>query len=330
MLVCLLCTLLFSCVNQGAALQGTPQNSSPRVRVTWQTEKELRISGNEPVYPAIAIAAHVEGVVRLRAIISADGSTKELAYLSGPPLLMRSAMEAVRTWHFKPAAVNGIPVEVETNVFVYFFLGHSNASSSLSGYRKNVEKKPNDAKAHGDLAYELLAMEQIDESINEFRKALALRPKDADLHFGLGNALQANGDVDGAVAEYRQGLSIKPHDTTAHAAFAGLLEDGGNLDGAIAEYKTALQQEPRRSDLHYNLGRALTAKGDVDAAIQEFQHAIHEGFGGSETHYQLGIALEKKGEVHEALKEYKNAASQSPNEQKYRDARDRLAQTVQE
>jgi TonB family protein len=325
MIVRLLYTLLFFWVNQSATLQGTPQNSSPRVRVTWQTEKGLRISGNDPVYPAIAIAAHIEGVVRLRAIISTDGSTKDLAYISGPPLLMRSAMVAVSTWHFKPAAVNGIPVEVETNVFVYFFLSGHDANTLLSQYRKNLEKRPNDPKAHADLAYKLLAVGQVDESISEFQKALALQSNDAAFHFGLGSALQGNGQMDAAVAQYREGLSIKPKDANARAELASLLEDDDDLDGAITEYKTALQQEPRGPRLHYDLARALALKGDLDAAIEEFRHAIHDGSDFAEAHYELGLALEKKGDMHDALKEYKNAASQSPNEQKYRDARDRLS-----
>ena len=55
-----------------------------------------------PQYPPIAKTAHVSGTVVLHAIISKDGSIQELQYVSGPPLLMKSAMDAVKEWRYKP------------------------------------------------------------------------------------------------------------------------------------------------------------------------------------------------------------------------------------
>jgi len=322
MLLGLFCALIFSHANQ----QAPTQKSSP-LQVPWQTELQLWVSGNKPAYPQIATLAQVEGVVRVRATVATDGSTKDLVYLSGPPILMKSAMDAVRTWHFRPTIVNGVPVEVEVTMMVDFFLVGHDANTLVSESRRNVEKKPNDAKAHADFAFELLTVGQADESVAEFRKALALRPNDTSCDFGLGNALEVEGNLTAAIAAYRQGLSIKPGDTDHRTELASLLEDAGDLDGAIAEYKTAIEQEPRQPTLHYELGLALSKKGDSNAAIREFRHAIHEGFGTAETHYQLGIALEKQGNLHDALKEYKDAVSHAPNEQRYRDARDRLAQS---
>ena len=55
-----------------------------------------------PVYPPIAKTAHVSGTVILHAIIAKDGTIQELQYVSGPPLLMKAAMDAVREWRYKP------------------------------------------------------------------------------------------------------------------------------------------------------------------------------------------------------------------------------------
>jgi protein TonB len=93
----------------------------------------LRVGGNvqqanllrmvQPVYPPIAKTAHISGTVILHAIISKDGTIEQLEYVSGPPLLMKNAMDAVHQWRYKPTMLNGEPVEVDTTVSVVFTLG---------------------------------------------------------------------------------------------------------------------------------------------------------------------------------------------------------------
>ena len=75
-----------------------------------------------PVYPPIAVAARTEGTVVLGAIISKTGSIENLRVLSGPPLLRQAALDAVAQWRYRPYALNGQPVEVETTVNVVFRL----------------------------------------------------------------------------------------------------------------------------------------------------------------------------------------------------------------
>jgi protein TonB len=76
-----------------------------------------------PQYPAIARAARIQGVVVLQATISTTGLIKDLRVLSGPPMLQQAAMDAVRSWRYKPYLLNGNPVEVETTINVVFNLG---------------------------------------------------------------------------------------------------------------------------------------------------------------------------------------------------------------
>ena len=84
----------------------------------------------QPIYPQIALTAHVQGTVILQAIVAKDGTILELKYLSGPALLMRSAMNAVRQWRYAPTLLNGEPVEVDTTVSVVFALGDSKPAPS--------------------------------------------------------------------------------------------------------------------------------------------------------------------------------------------------------
>lgn len=76
----------------------------------------------QPEYPALARQVRVQGLVVLRAIISRDGVIENLQALSGHPLLIPAALNAVRQWRYRPYVLNGEPVEVETEVKVNFIL----------------------------------------------------------------------------------------------------------------------------------------------------------------------------------------------------------------
>jgi len=83
----------------------------------------LLIRQVRPAYPAMAVAAHVQGAVVLSAVISRRGTIENLCLMSGHPLLVQSAMDAVRQWRYQPYLLNGEPVEVETQITVNFTLG---------------------------------------------------------------------------------------------------------------------------------------------------------------------------------------------------------------
>jgi protein TonB len=75
-----------------------------------------------PVYPALALQARVSGTVRLEGILTKEGTIRNLQVLSGPPLLIRAALEAVQQWVYKPTLLNGVPVEVIAPIDVVFTL----------------------------------------------------------------------------------------------------------------------------------------------------------------------------------------------------------------
>ncbi|MBS1814218.1 MAG: energy transducer TonB [Acidobacteria bacterium] len=83
----------------------------------------MNISRTTPVYPAIARAAHVGGTVELHALISKSGTIEGLSVVSGPEMLRAAAVDAVKTWRYRPYLLNGEPVDVETTITVHFTLG---------------------------------------------------------------------------------------------------------------------------------------------------------------------------------------------------------------
>jgi protein TonB len=76
-----------------------------------------------PVYPQLARAARISGVVKLVGVIATDGTIQQLQVISGHPLLVRAALDAVRQWVYRPTLLNGTSVEVIAPIEVIFTLG---------------------------------------------------------------------------------------------------------------------------------------------------------------------------------------------------------------
>ncbi|HVN20454.1 MAG TPA: energy transducer TonB [Dongiaceae bacterium] len=77
----------------------------------------------EPKYPPLAIAARIQGPVVLTAVISKAGTIDNLKLVSGHPMLVPAALDAVSQWRYRPYVLNGEVIEVETQITVNFLLG---------------------------------------------------------------------------------------------------------------------------------------------------------------------------------------------------------------
>ena len=107
----------------GRAATPTVVVATPRkVAISSGVMAGNKIAGEMPIYSAIAIAARVQGTVALQATISKSGTIENLRVLSGPPMLVANAIQAVSTWRYRPYLLNGQPVEVETTINVVFDL----------------------------------------------------------------------------------------------------------------------------------------------------------------------------------------------------------------
>ncbi len=93
-----------------------------RIRVGGNVQEAKLTQRQEPVYPPLALQARVQGVVKLNAIIGVNGSVEDLTLVSGHPLLVQPAMDAVKQWIYQKTLLNGQPVEVATQIEVKFEL----------------------------------------------------------------------------------------------------------------------------------------------------------------------------------------------------------------
>jgi len=96
----------------------TPQ----RVRVSQGVTSGLLLRRINPSYPPLARTARIQGKVLLQAQISKNGDIQNLQVLSGHPMLIQSALDAVKQWKYRPYYLNGEPVEVDTTIEVNFTL----------------------------------------------------------------------------------------------------------------------------------------------------------------------------------------------------------------
>jgi protein TonB len=106
-----------------AVPMAVPKAATPqRVKVSGGVTQGMLVRKVNPNYPPLAKQARIQGTVILQAIIGKDGAIENLHAVSGHPMLIQSAIDAVRQWRYKPYFLNGEPVEVDTTVTVNFTL----------------------------------------------------------------------------------------------------------------------------------------------------------------------------------------------------------------
>ena len=108
----------------GIGVVATPPAPPPAVPIRLHAgiREPRKIVDVAPVYPALAQASRIEGLVIIEAIIDEHGAVQSARVLRSLPLLDEAALAAVRQWRYTPALLNGVPVPVIMTVTVNFRL----------------------------------------------------------------------------------------------------------------------------------------------------------------------------------------------------------------
>ena len=107
------------------SIQGSGPNQVPEgSRLTVGQLVSIR----QPVYPVEAAREHVEGTVHLRAVVDQLGKVEAIHLVSGPPILVPAAIDAVHEWRYGPTILGGKAVESVEDIIVVFRLANSVAS----------------------------------------------------------------------------------------------------------------------------------------------------------------------------------------------------------
>ncbi len=176
--------------------------------------------------------------------------------------------------------------------------------------------KPDDAKAHKNLALALASRGRLDEAAAHYQKALEIKPDFAEAHYNLAALLTRRGQVDLAIAHYRKALQIKPDFVKAHNNLAWLQATcpaarlrngaeaveharradqlcGGRQPGLLDTLAAAQAEAGRFSEA------AATARKALELATQQNNHALAD-------------VLRARIALYEAGKPYHEPPSASP------------------
>jgi periplasmic protein TonB len=101
-----------------------PKTAPQKVSVSSGVAQGMLVHRVAPQYPAQAKQARLQGTVVLQAVIGKDGSVTSVHALRGNPVLTQAAIDAVKQWRYRPYALNGEPVEADTQISVTFSPDH--------------------------------------------------------------------------------------------------------------------------------------------------------------------------------------------------------------
>ena len=106
----------------GAVFGGTSKvKMDPHVvAISAGVAEGMILRKTSPVYPKFAQDAHITGKVVMRATITKQGTLEGVQVLSGPKILAPSAVDAVKTWKYRPYMLDGQPISVETSITIVF------------------------------------------------------------------------------------------------------------------------------------------------------------------------------------------------------------------
>jgi TonB family protein len=112
----------FAAAQEGTGSPGasSPAGTPSRIRIAENVQAANLIRKAQPLYPEDARKAGITGQVQMTAIIGRDGTIQNLQLISGHPLLVDAALQAVETWLYRPTLLNGAAVEVVTTITVSF------------------------------------------------------------------------------------------------------------------------------------------------------------------------------------------------------------------
>jgi protein TonB len=90
------------------------------VRVGGNVREPRVVRVVPPVFPKLALQARVTGTVVLEAIVNEKGLVEQIKVVSGHPLLVEAAIDAVKQWEYEPTQLDGVPTAVILTAEVTF------------------------------------------------------------------------------------------------------------------------------------------------------------------------------------------------------------------
>ena len=91
-----------------------------RIRISSGVANSLIRHKVDPIYPREARKNNITGDVLLRIIIGRQGNVTNLEVIQGDPILVESAVKAVKQWKYRPYILNGEAIEAESVIKIQY------------------------------------------------------------------------------------------------------------------------------------------------------------------------------------------------------------------
>jgi len=160
-------------------------------------------------------------------------------------------------YYYQKALSAGLPREEAEKVKRELADAARDEDRLVERYRRFVERNPENATLHYNLAVFHQEREELDQAIAEYKEALRLDPTNSFAHYNLGLVYKRKEMRSAALREYKLALYYNPGYARAHYALGVLYEELGAYDKAKEEYEKVLELDPSRADAHLALGLLL-------------------------------------------------------------------------
>ncbi|MFQ5429814.1 MAG: tetratricopeptide repeat protein [Phycisphaerae bacterium] len=195
--------------------------------------------------------------------------------------------------------------------------------SQLALWRDAVEKQPDNARAHNNLAKRLLDKAKRDrsvlpESIRHLREAIRLKPDFINANYNLGNALSQSGRYDEAIECYRRALRVGPAYIEARIMLGNALTNKGLLSEAEQAFRLAISNAPPGANpllvarAHFNLGNTLYRTGRIVEARGEYRKTLSIYPRYYRAWHGIGATYESTGDTDRAIEAYQRSVAIKP------------------
>jgi tetratricopeptide (TPR) repeat protein len=194
-------------------------------------------------------------------------------------------------------------------------------ASELMMWSDVVSKRPDNARAHADLAFALAAEERHDEALTHLETSCRLNPSNAATQYSLGLGMFLHGDATRAREHLEQAVILKPDGVAPRVGYGRALLSQGEPDAAGEQFETALQLNPDYPPAHLGLGRALERRGKIGEAVNQYRETLKRAGEWPEALCQLALTLasrpgstaeEKEEAVHLAERAVSMTGQQDP------------------
>lgn len=251
-----------------------------------ETQKTIRKSTNallasalnrvEAVYPPLALTASVFGAVFVEVTIDEGGNVISARALAGHALLKDAAVEAARSWTFKPTIVQGKPAKVAGSLKFTFSLPDyilRDPARIIERLKRQIARNLKNHQLYYQLGRAYEDSRQYEQALKAYARAVELKPDYGDAQIAIGNLNMSLNQCDEAIEAYNQAALLNlPSEIKAavYRSMAMIYFRRDKFQEAVEPFKRAIALAPQGS-MYLNLGLTYLKLGDKTSAMEQYR-----------------------------------------------------------